>query len=210
MYLALAPFLATYVLLLIFGKYRAYIVAASALFVVLGILPWAEVPAAIDWKRSADDCGHHGRCGAVYRITHARADGGYHYGKSAQHQMGGGGAFPVCRLISAFVDNVAIVLMVAPVGWRYNQKLDISPVPVIIAIAVSSNLRGAATLVGDTTSILLGGYADMNFLDFFVFRGRPGFLGGSTDWVPWHPRACCCITSGNLRQPVRNPASAHR
>ena len=49
MYLALALFLATYVLLLIFGKYRAYIAAASALlFVVLGILPWAEVPAAID------------------------------------------------------------------------------------------------------------------------------------------------------------------
>ena len=40
MYLALALFLATYVLLLIFGKYRAYIAAASALlFVVLGILP---------------------------------------------------------------------------------------------------------------------------------------------------------------------------
>ena len=51
MYLALALFLATYVLLLIFGKYRAYIAAASALlFVVLGILPWAEVPAAIDWN----------------------------------------------------------------------------------------------------------------------------------------------------------------
>ncbi len=40
-----------------------------------------------------------------------------------------------------------------------DKKLDISPVPVIIAIAVSSNLQGAATLVGDTTSILLGGYA---------------------------------------------------
>ena len=51
MYLALALFLATYVLLLIFGKYRAYIAAASALlFVVLVILPWAEVPAAIDWN----------------------------------------------------------------------------------------------------------------------------------------------------------------
>mgnify|MGYP000597523827 CR=1 FL=1 len=60
------------------------------------------------------------------------------------------------------------------------KKLDISPVPVIIAIAVSSNLQGAATLVGDTTSILLGGYAGMNFLDFFVFRGRPGIFSGGT------------------------------
>lgn len=37
---------------------------------------------------------------------------------------------------------------------------------------MSSNLQGAATLVGDTTSILLGGYAGMDFLDFFVFQGR--------------------------------------
>ena len=122
--------------------------------------------------------------------------------------MGGGGAFPVCGLISAFVDNVATVLMVAPVALALAKKLDISPVPVIIAIAVSSNLQGAATLVGDTTSILLGGYAGMNFLDFFVFRGRPGIFGWYR-WVPWHPRACCCITSETCASRW-NPVSAHR
>lgn len=46
----------------------------------------------------------------------------------------------------------------------------------IIAIAVSSNLQGAATLVGDTTAILLGGYANMNFLDFFVYLGKPSIF----------------------------------
>ena len=45
-------------------------------------------------------------------------------------------------VISAFVDNVATVLMVAPVGLAIARKLKISPVPVIIAIAVSSNLQG--------------------------------------------------------------------
>ncbi|MDD6681427.1 SLC13 family permease, partial [Galactobacillus timonensis] len=77
-------------------------------------------------------------------------------------------------IISAFVDNVATVLMVAPVGLAVARQLDINPVPVIISIAVSSNLQGAATLVGDTTSILLGTYADMSFTDFFWFLGRPG------------------------------------
>lgn len=81
-------------------------------------------------------------------------------------------------VISAFVDNVATVLMIAPVGLAMAEKLKISPVPVIIAIAVSSNLQGAATLVGDTTSILLGGFADMNFLDFFFMKGRPGIFFG--------------------------------
>ena len=92
--------------------------------------------------------------------------------------------FAVCMLalfagvISAFVDNVATVLMVAPVGLAIARKLKISPVPVLIAIAVSSNLQGAATLVGDTTSILLGSFAGMNFFDFFWMHGRPGIFWG--------------------------------
>jgi Na+/H+ antiporter NhaD/arsenite permease-like protein len=79
-------------------------------------------------------------------------------------------------IISAFVDNVATVLMVAPVALTIAKKLKISPVASIIAIAVSSNLQGAATLVGDTTSILLGGYANLDFLDFFFFHGKVGIF----------------------------------
>jgi Na+/H+ antiporter NhaD/arsenite permease-like protein len=79
-------------------------------------------------------------------------------------------------IISAFVDNVATVLMVAPVALTIAKKLKISPVPSVIAIAISSNLQGAATLVGDTTSILLGGYAKLNFLDFFFLDGKVGIF----------------------------------
>ena len=46
----------------------------------------------------------------------------------------------------------------------------------ILSIAVSSNLQGAATLVGDTTSIMLGDYAGMTFTDFFWMKGRPGIF----------------------------------
>ena len=81
-------------------------------------------------------------------------------------------------VISAFVDNVATVLMVAPVGLAISRKLKVSPVPVLIAIAVSSNLQGAATMVGDTTSMLLGGFAGMNFMDFFWMLGKPGMFWG--------------------------------
>lgn len=77
-------------------------------------------------------------------------------------------------IISAFVDNVATVLMVAPVGLAAARKIGTNPISVIISIAVSSNLQGAATLVGDTTSILLGSYANLSFNDFFWFQGRPG------------------------------------
>ncbi len=78
--------------------------------------------------------------------------------------------------VSAFIDNVATVLMIAPVGLAICRKLDISPVPMILSVSVSSNLQGAATLVGDTTSIMLGNYADMNFVQFFWMNGRPGMF----------------------------------
>jgi len=79
-------------------------------------------------------------------------------------------------VISAFMDNVATVLMIAPVALEICRKLRTNPVPFIIAIAVSSNLQGAATLVGDTTAIMLGSALDMSFMDFFWYHGRPGMF----------------------------------
>ena len=79
-------------------------------------------------------------------------------------------------VISAFVDNVATVLMVAPVAVNISKKLKMSPVLSVISIAISSNLQGAATLVGDTTSILLGGHANLSFIDFFYLEGKPGIF----------------------------------
>lgn len=75
-------------------------------------------------------------------------------------------------IISAFVDNVATVLMLAPIGLAVARKTNVSPIPVLISISVSSNLQGAATLVGDTTSVMLAGELDMSFMDFFFIDGK--------------------------------------
>ncbi len=85
----------------------------------------------------------------------------------------------ICALtgfISAFVENVATVLIVAPIALSLAKKLKISPVNMMIAIAVSSNLQGAATLIGDPPSMLLGGFAKMNFGDFFFYKSRPSIF----------------------------------
>ena len=85
----------------------------------------------------------------------------------------------ICLLsgvISAFVENVATVLIVAPIAFALAKKLKINPTKMIIAIAVSSNLQGAATLIGDPPSMLLGGFAKMNFGDFFLYKGRPSIF----------------------------------
>ena len=85
----------------------------------------------------------------------------------------------ICLLtgfISAFVENVATVLIVAPIALSLARKLKINPAKMIIGIAVSSNLQGTATLIGDPPSMLLGGFAKMNFMDFFFYKGRPGIF----------------------------------
>src|SRR4030043_1438624 len=78
--------------------------------------------------------------------------------------------------ISAFVENVATVLIVAPIALALAQKLNINPTKMMIAIAVSSNLQGPATLIGDPPSMLLGGFAKMTFADFFFYKGRPSIF----------------------------------
>lgn len=85
----------------------------------------------------------------------------------------------ICLLtgfISAFVENVATVLIVAPIAISLAKKLKLSPLKMMIAIAVSSNLQGTATLIGDPPSMLLGGFARMNFGDFFFYKGRPSIF----------------------------------
>ncbi|MGD9379243.1 MAG: SLC13 family permease, partial [candidate division WOR-3 bacterium] len=79
-------------------------------------------------------------------------------------------------IISAFVENVATVLIVAPIAFEVSRKLKVSPVPFILGICLSSNLQGTATLVGDPPSMILASYTRMTFNDFFFFQGRPSLF----------------------------------
>ena len=76
--------------------------------------------------------------------------------------------------ISSFTENVATILIVAPVAFEVAKKLKANPIPFLIGIAVSSNLQGSATMIGDSPSIILAASQKMNFMDFFWMKGRPG------------------------------------
>jgi Na+/H+ antiporter NhaD/arsenite permease-like protein len=78
--------------------------------------------------------------------------------------------------LSVFIENVAVVLIVAPIAIELARKIDVSPVPVMIGIAIASNLQGTATLIGDPPSMILANFQKMNFNDFFVYHGKPGIF----------------------------------
>jgi len=174
---ALILFLATYVLMLTFQKYRPYIAIGSALiFVVSGMLPVDMVLSEIDFNVLLMIAGTMGTVALMIESKMPALMADIIIEKVPNVKWAIVMLSLFAGIVSAFIDNVATVLMIAPIALAIAKRLEISPVGMIIAIAVSSNLQGAATLVGDTTSILLGGYANMNFLDFFVYQGKPGIF----------------------------------
>ena len=177
MKIAVILFVLMYVLIIFLPRFRMPAALITAvLFIVLGILPLQAVPPAVNWNALMMMCG-------TMLIVYFFIDSGMP-AKIADILLEKSGNVRTVTifmslfagLISAFIDNVATVLIVAPVAIAICRELKISPVPMVLSIAVSSNLQGAATLVGDTTSIMLGSYAEMDFLDFFWMNGRPGIF----------------------------------
>ena len=174
---AIALFALTYILMLTFSKYRPYIALGSALiFIVTGMLPVNEIFGAIDFNVLLMIAGTMGLVALFIESKMPELLADLIMEKVPNVMWAAVALSLFSGVISAFVDNVATVLMVAPVAMQICKKLKTNPVPFIIGIAVSSNLPGAATLVGDTTAIMLGSYANMSFLDFFWYKGRPSIF----------------------------------
>ena len=170
-------FVLTYAFMLTFQKYRPWIAIISAIsFVILGILPLSDVIVAVDFNVLLILLGTMVTVTLMIesKMPAFLADVIIEKVPNVKWAIVLLSLF--AGIVSAFIDNVATVLMIAPIALAVSKRLNVSPVGMIIAIAVSSNLQGAATLVGDTTSILLGGHLGLNFLDFFVYCGKPGLF----------------------------------
>lgn len=177
MILALILFIITYLLMMIFSTKREIIVIISSiLFTLLGIINFKEAITAINYDALLIIIGTMGIVGFFIESKMPCLMADYLLTKVTDTKWAIVVLAMLAGIVSAFVDNVATVLMVAPIGLAICKKLNISPVNALIAISVSSNLQGAATLIGDTTSIILGSYANMNFVKFFFVEGKPSIF----------------------------------
>lgn len=170
-------FVLMYVIMIAKSEWRTWAaLAVAAIFCILGVVPLGEIFGAIDFNVLMMIVG---TMIVVDFFIESKMPS-----RIAEVILGKSGNVRTviilmslfAGVVSAFIDNVATVLMIAPVGLAICKKLNISPVGMLLSIAVSSNLQGAATLVGDTTSIMLGAYAKMDFLSFFWMNGRPGIF----------------------------------
>ncbi len=196
---ALIIFAVTYILMMAFQKIRPYAaIGGAAIFVILGIIQAVnptlfgadffnvaggtytygitQALAEIDWNVVMMIAGTMGTVFLFIESKMPQLMSDILISKMPNMKWAVVAMSLFAGIVSAFVDNVATVLMIAPVALAFCKKLNVSPVSSIICIAVSSNLQGAATLVGDTTSILLAKQANLDFSDFFVDSGKPGMF----------------------------------
>ena len=174
---ALSIFILAYILFVILPHKRTIVaVASSLLLIILGALSMKEAFYAINWNVMGIFVGTLFVADIFMesRMPAYLAEIIVNKAKNTCWAI-----LFICALtgfISAFVENVATVLIVAPIALSLAKKLKINPMNMLIAIAISSNLQGSATLIGDPPSMLLGGFAKMNFMDFFSYKGRPSIF----------------------------------
>ncbi|MBF0457410.1 MAG: ArsB/NhaD family transporter [Nitrospirae bacterium] len=74
----------------------------------------------------------------------------------------------ITAVLSAFLDNVTTVLLIAPVTIIIADALGVDAVPFLIMEAIASNIGGTATLIGDPPNIMIASKAHLNFMDFII------------------------------------------
>jgi Na+/H+ antiporter NhaD/arsenite permease-like protein len=175
--IALTIFALAYLLFIIKSDKRSYVsIAGAVLLILLGVLSPFQAFFAINWNVMGIFVGTLVVSEIFIESKVPAFIAEYIVNKSKNTAWA---ILSICLLtgfISAFVENVATVLIVAPIALSLAKRLKINPVNMMISIAVSSNLQGCATLIGDPPSMLLGGFAKMNFMDFFFYHGKPSIF----------------------------------
>jgi Na+/H+ antiporter NhaD/arsenite permease-like protein len=78
--------------------------------------------------------------------------------------------------MSAFLNNVTIMLLMAPITIEIALMLEINPTSLLIPEAMASNIGGIATLIGDPPNTIIGSYAGLGFNQFLAHLGPVALL----------------------------------
>jgi Na+/H+ antiporter NhaD/arsenite permease-like protein len=141
--------------------------AAAAALVLAGVLGQDEAIDAIDF----DTLGL--LVGMMIVVQQTEKTGLYNYIAVRAGKLSGGHPFRVLTylalitaVLSAFLPNLTVVLLVVPISFLLADTLDISPFPLLITEVMAANIGGTATLIGDPPNILIAGATGLSFVAF--------------------------------------------
>jgi Na+/H+ antiporter NhaD/arsenite permease-like protein len=167
-WIAITVFALTYVLVIADRINRSIIALLGAgVMVVSGVLSQDEAIRGIDFNTIAL------LTGMMVLVAIARRCGIFEY--LALWSAKKGRAQPwailamlalVTAIVSAFLDNVTTVLLIAPVTIEIARYLEAPPYPFLFAEVFAANIGGTATLIGDPPNIIIGSAAHLSFNDF--------------------------------------------
>jgi Na+/H+ antiporter NhaD/arsenite permease-like protein len=163
-------FILTYVIIVTERVNRAIVSGlGAALMVSLGVLNQQQAVAGVDFNTLGL------LTGMMVIVAITRRCGIFQYVAIWTSKMVGASPWGillmlslVTALFSALLDNVTTVLLIAPVTLLITEELEIDPYPFLFAEIFSSNIGGAATLIGDPPNIMIGSAVGLSFNDFLV------------------------------------------
>jgi Na+/H+ antiporter NhaD/arsenite permease-like protein len=113
--------------------------------------------------------------GMMILVYLTQQTGVYDYVAIRAGQISGGRSFAVTMslaaitaVLSAFLDNLTTILLIAPITFLLADALDIDAVPLLIIEVIASNIGGTATLIGDPPNIIIAGATGLSFNAFIV------------------------------------------
>ena len=169
-YVAGGIFLVAYALIAS-ERYDRTLVAllGAMLVIVLGIVDQQEAFAAIDFNVIFLLVGMMVMAGAL------RKTGFFEFVAGHAIRLSRGEPFRLLvsltvftAVLSAFLDNVTTVVLIAPITLAITRTLRVNPFPYLISMVFASNIGGTATLIGDPPNILIGSAANLSFVDFLL------------------------------------------
>lgn len=167
-WLAGAIFLLTYALIVTERVHRTVsALLGGVAMILLGLLPQEQAFHAIDWNVIFLLAG-------MMAIANVLQETGLFQWVAVQAvRLGRGDPFRilvilslVTAVLSAFLNNVTVVVLVVPMTLFVAASLRVSPLPFLISQILASNIGGTATLIGDPPNILIGSAAGIDFLTF--------------------------------------------
>jgi Na+/H+ antiporter NhaD/arsenite permease-like protein len=169
-WVASAILIATYALVILDWINRSVIaLLGGGLMILLGVLTQEEAIRGVDFNTIAL------LTGMMVLVSISRRSGMFEYVAIWSAKRAKAAPWGILLMlsvttavVSAFLDNVTTVLLMAPVTLAITRRLKVAPYPFLFAEVMASNIGGTATLIGDPPNIIIGSAANLSFNDFAV------------------------------------------
>jgi Na+/H+ antiporter NhaD/arsenite permease-like protein len=140
---------------------------AAALVVLLGVVDQHQAIESVDFNTIGL------LAGMMIVVRQTEKTGLYDYMAIRAGQLSRGTPFGlvvalggIAALLSPFLDNLTVILLIVPITFVIADTLDINPLPLVIVEVLASNIGGTATLIGDPPNIIIAGATGLSFMDF--------------------------------------------